>query len=612
MAKGLLVLASFLAAFVAAAEEGRADTTLEGLRQAKFKDMSATSAGGSATISFNNDIELYFVGNPTCAGGDETELLLSSSQGVSERLVFPCSGWTAKGLTFQYRDRHGSVGGVRAIKLGYGRLKIQMKGEHYDGIRGPTEFVEISFRIGAQVLCGRSMLFQRNDVEMVVALGPTSECFDPIPAPTHSPTATATVTPTPTQTPLPATATPSSTPTNSPTVTETDTPTATATETPTATPSDTPTTTGTPTQTPTVTQTPTSTPTATPTSTATPEPSFVVDVTAYRPMSEGYGAPLARRAVPEAQEETPGAGIRINGDDDNSNSSQDFNDSSASNENDLIEVTLSVSPLTAPSGYEYVLVRSNPRLKVWPATSKGTPILGSNDEAVLTFSSSPRTVWVEYNAAGTTSLQLKVRRTANGSTKDVDSVNLYSFTSIVLALGGENQVPSNPINSDHGVFVIGENLYALGYDVHIYDEDNVGSDGYGGVYNEAVSAVRDRGVSALAVYGYSHGGGSTRDLIARLDLNRASIGYYTVPFTAYIDGVKNGSDIDLNSETRLPIFTQYHVNYYQRNFIPMGDSVAGANIDVNLTSAGAQHGNIDDRSDVRSTIQDSLVQRVFR
>jgi len=36
-----------------------------------------------------------------------------------------------------------------------------------------------------------------------------------------------------------------------------------------------------------------------------------LDLTAYRPLSEAYGAPLQRRAVPESDEVSPGAGIRI-------------------------------------------------------------------------------------------------------------------------------------------------------------------------------------------------------------------------------------------------------------------------------------------------------------
>ena len=90
-----------------------------------------------------------------------------------------------------------------------------------------------------------------------------------------------------------------------------------------------------------------------------------------------------------------------------------------------------------------------------------------------------------------------------------------------------------------------------------------------------------------------------------------------MPYTAYIDGIENDSDIDLDSERRLPPGTQYHVNYYQRNdFLIRGNSVAGANVDVNVTStpwgSGLVHTSIDDHVNVRSGVQDPLVQRVAK
>ena len=153
----------------------------------------------------------------------------------------------------------------------------------------------------------------------------------------------------------------------------------------------------------------------------------------------------------------------------------------------------------------------------------------------------------------------------------------------------------------------------MGYDVHMYDEDNVGSDGSGSVYNEVVRAIQSRGISVVAIFGYSHGGGSTHDLAQRLDSNRGSLGTFTFPYTAYIDGIRNSSDIDITSETRLPPGTLYHVNYYQRNDLFIrGNSVSGANVDVNVSDTGVVHTEIDDLETVRSGVQDPLVQHVSR
>ena len=129
----------------------------------------------------------------------------------------------------------------------------------------------------------------------------------------------------------------------------------------------------------------------------------------------------------------------------------------------------------------------------------------------------------------------------------------------------------------------------MGYDVHMYDEDDVGSSGAGPVYDEVVRAVQGRGIGVVAIFGYSHGGGSTHDLADRLNNNRGSIGTFSIDYTAYVDGIRNSSDIDISSETRLPPSTAYHVNYYQRHDILLrGNSVAGADVDVNVsTSRGA-------------------------
>ncbi len=608
--KGFLIAAALTAFLVPATSARGVNLSLTGLRHAKFKGSALSPDHASAAIMVADELALYFAGDPTCSGGDEVELLISSTLGSTGRILLPCAGWTSRNWSFQYRDRSASVGGVKKVSFGYGKLKIQMKGSSYSAIAGPAEFVEISFRVGAMVLCGRATEFSRNDVSMVLALGPSSKCFDPIQAPTETPTPTETATQTPTPTLVPPSATMTPTWTDTATWTPTATPTLTATDTPTATAS--PTVTESPTRTPTATRTPTLTRTPTPSPTVTPEPVFAVNITAYRPQSEGYGSPLPRLAVGESEEESPGAGIRINGDDDNANGVADFSDTVVDHENDLIEVVLNVDPSNPPSGYEYVLVRTNPHLKVWSSAAKGTPILGANDEAVGAFGGPTATLWVECDAAGSGSLRLAVRRTADGATKASDQVGFYAFSSIVIALGGENQSPSNPINSGHGVFVIAGNLYALGYDVHMYDEDNVGSSGSGSVYNEVVSAIVQRDVHVVSIYGYSHGGGSTHDLAERLNNNRGSIGTFTLPYTAYIDGVENDSDIDLEWESRLPPTTQYHVNYYQRNFIPMGTSVSGANVNINLSSSGVQHGEIDDRSDVRSGVQQALVQHVPR
>jgi hypothetical protein len=340
-------------------------------------------------------------------------------------------------------------------------------------------------------------------------------------------------------------------------------------------------------------------------------------LTAYRPQTEGYGAPFQRRAVPDGQEETPGAGIRLNGDDDNGNGFADATDVAVANENDLIELTLQVDPAPAPAGWEYVLGRSGPSVKVWSQPTKSGSVLDTGDEQVVAFPSGTLTLWVEEVAAAPATIQLAARPVGGGPVVALDDVVFSPFTSVVIALGGENQGPSDPPDSNHGIFNIAVNLHAMGYDVHMYDEDVVGSSGAGQAYDEVVRAVSQRGIGIVSIFGYSHGGGSTHDLAERLANNAGSIGSFVVPYTAYIDAIENDSDIDLDAERRLPPGTQYHVNYYQRSdFLIRGNSVPGADVDVNVNSTpwggSLVHTSIDDHTNVRSGVQDPLLLRVAR
>jgi hypothetical protein len=161
-------------------------------------------------------------------------------------------------------------------------------------------------------------------------------------------------------------------------------------------------------------------------------------------------------------------------------------------------------------------------------------------------------------------------------------------------------------------------LHEEAYDSHMYVENDVAADGSGAVYDEIVSAVQDRGVTSIAFYSFSHGGGSIYDLSERLDANKATIGTFDILFTAYIDGIENDSDFDLDPEVRLPVSTAYHVNYYQSFGIipPWGSSVPGADVDVNVTGTLwgflLVHISITNSSIVQAGIHDPLVARVPR
>ena len=337
------------------------------------------------------------------------------------------------------------------------------------------------------------------------------------------------------------------------------------------------------------------------------------DLTAHRPqLGAGY-VPLARRAVADVDEMHPqlGPGIRINGP----------GDSDPSGEDDLIELRVDAVPPNVP----LVLHRGGTQLSVWTTRDKapGSELaFGGSTTGPLPFGgAASTTVWVEWSAGthGTSTLELR----APGGDVAVDRVRFHTFQSVVFALGGEGQVPIVPTDPNHGTFVVGEFLYERGYDVHTHDEDDVGPLGDGPVYDEVVTAVQDRAVSQVVSFGYSHGGGSTYDLVERIMDDQVSIGSFTVPFTSYVDGVGNASDIDTSQELRHPPGSALHVNHYQRGSFadffldggPVPSSIPGTTgLDVETTpwGAGTTHYLVDDFAQVRDLIQAELEQSVNR
>lgn len=329
-------------------------------------------------------------------------------------------------------------------------------------------------------------------------------------------------------------------------------------------------------------------------------------LTAYRPQQGAAYFPFSRTAVAEADEEDAirGPGIRINAP----------GDSDPSGEDDLIEVVVARN---SPS-MAMALRRGNIALRLWTTRNKaaGTEIPFVNDRTpALPFASGATqlTLWAEWAAAiqGGGALELEPESAAIL----IDRIVFHTFGGIIMALGGEDQVPSVPVDTNNGTAVVAIALYNRGYDVHLYDEDLVTANGSGPVYDEAVTAVRDRLVSRVSIYGYSHGGGSTYDLADRLDLNRAGIGVFEIKATSYADAVENDSDIDTQQELRRPPSTGYHANHYQvgtlfEDFFLDGGPVpnsnpppTGLNVETTAWGANATHFTVDDYFEVRSYIE---------
>jgi len=333
-------------------------------------------------------------------------------------------------------------------------------------------------------------------------------------------------------------------------------------------------------------------------------------LTAYRPQHGAGYLPFTRTAVSEADEEsdTRGPGIRINAP----------ADVDPAGEDDLIEVVVE----TTRPGVVLALRRSAAALRVWMTRDKqaGSEIAFVGDRTgPLAIGGATLTVWVEWAAASHGLAELHLEPASGAYSLDV--VKFHTFRSVVMALGGEGQVPTVPVDANHGTFVVGIAFYGQGYDVHLYDEDNVTANGSGATLNEVVTAVRDRGVDEVAIFGYSHGGGSTHDLAERLDNDRAGIGVFEIVVTSYVDGVGNASDFDTSQEVRRPPSTGYHANQYQvgtfSDFFLDGGPVPGSdppptglNVEMVL-GTGVTHFTVDDDEDlVRMHIETNLATRV--
>lgn len=339
-----------------------------------------------------------------------------------------------------------------------------------------------------------------------------------------------------------------------------------------------------------------------------PTPRDAHGLTAFRPQHGTGYFPFARTAVPEEFEEHPrlGPGIRVNRADE-----MDF-----AGEDDLIELVVT----RTSADPTFVLERTHGSLFVWETREKQTALAftGGRSAQLVFGQANQMTLWVEWTGTAPEFPALSLR--TRESDLVVDRIVFHAFTSLVVALGGEGQEPDWPVDMNYGTFRVATGLYGVGYDVLMADENDVESGGDGEVYDEVVNAIQKRSVRELAIFGYSHGGGSTYDLCERLNDRRADIGTFSIRFTSYVDGIRNWGDFDPRRERRKPPSTDFHVNQYQlRDWRLSGAPVAGSTpppsglrVDTVPWGRGADHFNIDDLREVRDFIHTQLTAHVNR
>jgi hypothetical protein len=332
------------------------------------------------------------------------------------------------------------------------------------------------------------------------------------------------------------------------------------------------------------------------------------NLVAYRPNTPFFN--YTQHPVADAVETDLklGPGIRVNGDDDNGNGVKDSQDTKtkAGGDDDLVRVDV------LGSGTAFTLTWTTGRMKVWTSPTKTAAI--ANGGSVEPGAS----VWVEYvsqthTTGASATMTLSARDDSiGGTTTATDSVVFHSFRSVVIAIGGNSQDPSGFGDPNLGTFTMAGALYDQGYDVHMFAHDKVSSTGRGAVYDEVTSAVLKRNADNVAIFGYSWGGGATYDLTKALAANtKLKPAGYKLVFTAYVDGIRHNA---ISSETRLPVGTAYHDNFYQRSdFLLEGNSVAKAhNTNVTNTSWGRSlsHTTIDDSPTLQSLLLGHLITRV--
>ena len=235
---------------------------------------------------------------------------------------------------------------------------------------------------------------------------------------------------------------------------------------------------------------------------------------------------------------------------------------------------------------------------------------------------------VRFEMSGTASTSDYTLFTESGMVLTTQSMTFRPFNSDTCAFVGELQIAGNP-TKDPGIndWVI-EQL-KNGYDVHVWDDGfdpsldpdyvpDCAADGSGRAFDEIVNAVNNRGVTKVALIGYSHGGGSVYNLSYALSLmvwTGEGRNPYIPVFTSYIDAVQNNVSINPFSEYRRPINSLFHLNQYQPNFFTISNvtimggaiiTVGDGTITTNIEYSDLGHLTIDDNDTVQTVLSETF------
>lgn len=139
------------------------------------------------------------------------------------------------------------------------------------------------------------------------------------------------------------------------------------------------------------------------------------------------------------------------------------------------------------------------------------------------------------------------------------------------------------------------------------------------------NALSNRGVTFVAIFGYSWGGGATYNLTAQVDALRPAIAF-SIDFTAYVDAVIQDHLLGA-PQMMWPEGTAWHLNIYQPNdLIELGggpmpendpDPAHRADEDINTETdagftQGLDHYSIDNDDSVQTRLKNRLREHVAK
>ena len=292
-------------------------------------------------------------------------------------------------------------------------------------------------------------------------------------------------------------------------------------------------------------------------------------------------------------------------------------------ENDLIRV---YANLTHIPGTHYVVSKDSENLRFWKSGTKNEQYTFTDGRCAISGSGS---MWAEYASTGNENYTFMLQMVETATSKVVlqEEMVFRPFNSITCAFVGEFQT-AGQMDDNHGVNIIARDLLLDGYDVHVWDDghdwsqsDDADEWGSGPVYDTIVNAVNNHGQTKIALFGYSHGGGTVYNVAWRIGNNYADSDGNTMSnprslvFTSYIDAVRNSNLINVVGENRRPAGSLFHLNQYQENDWVVDGCTSNGTADVEVGRSGITgmtHRTIDDNVDVQSLLKIYLKFLVLR